>query len=170
MEISVTSPQLALGLLVILSAIFLTRRVISKPLGPSPPGPKPRPIIGNLLDVPLAYPWRTYSRWTRSWGGLSNIGYVCRVLTPWLYRGYRFHQGVRPTDCHSGLSRSRYGSFGEAKRCSFQSSRFIRGGPAHGLEQNPSVIPVQSALPKYAQDNSALPRRTGTDRKNEWTS
>lgn len=30
---------------------------------PLPPGPKRRPIIGNLLDLPVTRPWETYLQW-----------------------------------------------------------------------------------------------------------
>jgi hypothetical protein len=38
---------------------------------PLPPGPKPRPIIGNALDMPREYEWLTYSEWAKQFGGSS---------------------------------------------------------------------------------------------------
>ncbi|THH14168.1 hypothetical protein EW146_g6132 [Bondarzewia mesenterica] len=34
-------------------------------LPPSPPGPKPLPLLGNLLSLPSAKPWETYASWSR---------------------------------------------------------------------------------------------------------
>ncbi|KAJ7928218.1 cytochrome P450 [Mycena leptocephala] len=32
-----------------------------------PPGPRPLPLIGNLLDVPAKQPWRTYYNWSQQY-------------------------------------------------------------------------------------------------------
>ncbi|TFK35243.1 cytochrome P450 [Crucibulum laeve] len=53
-----------LGIIVLL-LISLSRRKPS-PL-PLPPGPKKRPIIGNLLDLPTSYEWETYARWGKEY-------------------------------------------------------------------------------------------------------
>jgi hypothetical protein len=46
---------------------WLIRR---KPIGglPLPPGPKPLPLIGNLLDMPKVKDWETYHEWSRRYG------------------------------------------------------------------------------------------------------
>ncbi|TCD70336.1 hypothetical protein EIP91_003965 [Steccherinum ochraceum] len=41
---------------------------------PLPPGPKPWPIIGNVLDMPTERPWDTYSEWCRQYK--SDILYL----------------------------------------------------------------------------------------------
>jgi len=35
-----------------------------------PPGPKPAPLIGNLLDVPADAPWHRFAEYTREYGGV----------------------------------------------------------------------------------------------------
>ena len=30
-----------------------------------PPGPSPKPIIGNALDIPTQKPWITYMKWSK---------------------------------------------------------------------------------------------------------
>ncbi|THH30749.1 hypothetical protein EUX98_g3443 [Antrodiella citrinella] len=49
---------LALGALI----VFVIFRLL-KARPPLPPGPKPWPIIGNMLDVPTVRPWERYREW-----------------------------------------------------------------------------------------------------------
>jgi len=42
------------------------RRASSRP-PPLPPGPKPLPLIGNLLDFPRTLEWETYARWGKEY-------------------------------------------------------------------------------------------------------
>jgi hypothetical protein len=40
---------------------------------PLPPGPRPLPIIGNLLDVPREKEWLTYRAWNDRYGDVVYI-------------------------------------------------------------------------------------------------
>ena len=55
----------ALLLLFTIRAIYDYRRRGGLPY---PPGPRPLPIIGNLLDIPLEYSWLTYTRLSKKYG------------------------------------------------------------------------------------------------------
>ena len=45
---------------------------------PLPPGPKPLPIIGNLLDMPTSFNWETYHKWAKEFG--MYIMHSCFVI------------------------------------------------------------------------------------------
>ncbi|KAG6861527.1 hypothetical protein C0995_015260 [Termitomyces sp. Mi166 len=51
--------------------LFLRWRRVN--LAPYPPGPKGYPIIGNLLDIPTSFQWKTYTRWAKKYGDLIYI-------------------------------------------------------------------------------------------------
>ncbi|KAF8588233.1 cytochrome P450 [Ramaria rubella] len=40
---------------------------------PLPPGPKPLPIIGNVLDLPKEKDWETYGRWAKEYGDIVHV-------------------------------------------------------------------------------------------------
>ena len=64
-------PMLALDLLVFVSffAVILAVRDHQRRRGrPYPPGPPPRPIIGNLLDIPKGFSWLSYMRLSKKYG------------------------------------------------------------------------------------------------------
>ncbi|EKM77557.1 hypothetical protein AGABI1DRAFT_130252 [Agaricus bisporus var. burnettii JB137-S8] len=51
------------------------------PLGlPLPPGPKPYPIIQNLLDVPLHKSWLVYSEWFKIYGDMVYLRVLGRDI------------------------------------------------------------------------------------------
>lgn len=64
MPILPTIAPFALAFLVLL----LNKHFVSRPAQPYPPGPKALPAIGNLLDLPPSYQWRTFALWKERWG------------------------------------------------------------------------------------------------------
>lgn len=60
------SSQNMLVLLSLLSGLAVFALVLSKkPRLPYPPGPPPKPFIGNALDVPSDIPWIKYLEWSK---------------------------------------------------------------------------------------------------------
>ena len=61
---------------------------------PLPPGPRPLPIIGNLLDVPQKSPWLRYHEWSKTYGAYSTISALSKVYST---RPFRERSDPPPT-------------------------------------------------------------------------
>jgi hypothetical protein len=80
-----------LTILIVSSFAFLLLRVLSIRYGrrrvrfPTPPGPKgwAWSVIGNLLDMPREYEWKTYREWSRLHGQI--LTYTVRVQLPLIF-------------------------------------------------------------------------------------
>ncbi|KAJ6590626.1 cytochrome P450 [Mycena vulgaris] len=57
---------------VVLKTILDRTRSATRGL-PYPPGPKAKPIIGNMLDIPQTLPWLTYSEWAKRYGDIMHV-------------------------------------------------------------------------------------------------
>ncbi|EAU83306.2 cytochrome P450 [Coprinopsis cinerea okayama7 len=68
---SFTAITLGLGALAAVWALFSPKSSSAKL--PYPPGPRGYPIIGNILDVPLQYPWVVYKEWAAQHGDIVFI-------------------------------------------------------------------------------------------------
>lgn len=67
----VVSPMFALDILVLVTSIaaFFALRDYKKRRGlPYPPGPRPLPLIGNLLDIPKEFSWLAYTQLSKKHG------------------------------------------------------------------------------------------------------
>jgi hypothetical protein len=70
------SLMLALDLLVIMCSLaaFLAIRDHQIRRGlPYPPGPRPLPIIGNLLDIPKEFSWLAYIEHSKKYGTTLSL-------------------------------------------------------------------------------------------------
>lgn len=72
MTASTTTLEIAISLFAIYTIVAFYKRTAS-PQPKLPPGPKPWPIIGNLLDVPLSRSWETYAHWQKIYGIFSKF-------------------------------------------------------------------------------------------------
>ena len=65
---------------------LLSKKSRGNPQGlPLPPGPKPLPLIGNALDMPKDYPWKTFQKWCKQYGTSHTFGHLsCSSKTGFL--------------------------------------------------------------------------------------
>ncbi|PBL03378.1 cytochrome P450 [Armillaria gallica] len=70
MNHSLLLETLASGILLLCCLFYLSRNRRRLPL---PPGPQGFPLLGNLWDVPVEYPWVTYARWTATYGDVFYL-------------------------------------------------------------------------------------------------
>ena len=62
--------------------ILLSSRRWSRHRRRLPPGPKPLPLLGNLLDIPKEQPWVKYKEWAKQYGEwFPHFGPLTRLLT-----------------------------------------------------------------------------------------
>jgi hypothetical protein len=57
----------AAGLLYVLTGLV-------KNNGRNPPGPKPLPLVGNMLDFPQDKPWEVFAKWQEQYGKSFGLG------------------------------------------------------------------------------------------------
>ena len=45
-----------------------------------PPGPKPLPLVGNVLDIPTSHEYFTYTKWGRKYGDVVYVNALGKHL------------------------------------------------------------------------------------------
>jgi hypothetical protein len=66
------TPYIA-GTIAGLFILLAFRRRAPRSTLPLPPGPKPRPLVGNLFDLPREKEWLTYHAWAQQYGDLVYV-------------------------------------------------------------------------------------------------
>jgi hypothetical protein len=70
--VDVVAPYIA-GAIASLLVFGALRRQRARNTLPLPPGPKPLPLIGNLLNIPKEKDWLTYRAWNDQYGDVVCI-------------------------------------------------------------------------------------------------
>ena len=91
---------------------------------PLPPGPKPLPLIGNVLNVPTGSQWRTYTKWAKRYGMRSRT-LVQRITQRILCRRNQLVHNI-------WSNRHRYQFIGRRQRRPHQSFRYLFRSPTIG--------------------------------------
>lgn len=60
------------ALLVALGA-FLIKALANRKSPPYPPGPRPLPLVGNVVDMPSEKEWLTFARWKNKYGPIVSV-------------------------------------------------------------------------------------------------
>ncbi|TFY83648.1 hypothetical protein EWM64_g367 [Hericium alpestre] len=64
----------ALDISLALVGLYVVRKLVTpKPAAPLPPGPSGKPLIGNLLDMPKEYDYKTFAQWGEQYGGIVSL-------------------------------------------------------------------------------------------------
>jgi hypothetical protein len=79
--LSLTSTLNFLVLVLSLAAFVAIRNYQKRRELPYPPGPRPLPLIGNLLDIPKEFSWLSYTQLSKEHGTVQYIFSAMGVLT-----------------------------------------------------------------------------------------
>jgi hypothetical protein len=73
MPLSSAASPLVAGAIAAVLVYAVLKRVTGRGSLSRPPGPKPLPIIGNLLDIPQKKSWLTYRQWHERYGDIVYV-------------------------------------------------------------------------------------------------
>ena len=65
------------GIVLLILALIILSWSSRRARPPLPPGPKGWPLIGNLLDIPMANFGATYTKWAQKYGQYYRSLYRC---------------------------------------------------------------------------------------------
>lgn len=69
-----TTVILGAAIAVFFLSLLLSPKKSNRPAGPQePPGPKGKPLVGNLLDVPPYHSWFKFQEWSKQYGPLYRL-------------------------------------------------------------------------------------------------
>jgi len=68
------------AVLIFFTTIRAIRRYQRRGGLPYPPGPRPLPIIGNLLDIPKEFSWLAYTRFSKAYGDILSFHIFGQVI------------------------------------------------------------------------------------------
>ena len=72
--VTMLSQLLAFLLVIAVLAVYTRRTSLTNPRRlPFPPGPKPYPLLGNVLDMPKTYYWLTFADWAKQYGDVVHL-------------------------------------------------------------------------------------------------
>ena len=81
-------------------AAFLAIRDYQRRQGlPYPPGPRPFPLIGNLLDIPKEFSWLSYTQFSKKHGMFYFAVLRGRLTEGWQVISYLFAPLVKLSWC-----------------------------------------------------------------------
>ncbi|KAG2150439.1 cytochrome P450 [Suillus clintonianus] len=61
------------GSIILLSSLIIARRRVPYSNPPYPPGPRPLPVIGNVMHISINAPWLAYTAWQKVYGDFFRV-------------------------------------------------------------------------------------------------
>ena len=102
----------AVGLYLVKSIFFSSPRQ----KGELPPGPKAKPLIGNLLDLPQGHEWLHWAKHKDLYGE-RELSLSTEPVFTYFYRPTEFHHSFRSAHDHCERCTNRFRSAGEKVFC-----------------------------------------------------
>src|SRR6266851_10050096 len=105
------TPLLSITYFLLILSFFIAHRTFrdyQKRGGlPYPPGPRPLPVIGNLLDIPRESSWLAYTQLAKKYGMSSTFSESSLRLYARLCRRHHVFPRSRTSHRHFGLCQDR---------------------------------------------------------------